>query len=35
MHDMQKHKLFFGFVENNFVSKNVSQNSLKMVKKKI
>ena len=32
MHELQKHILFFNFVENYYVSKTISKNSLKMVK---
>ena len=31
MHELQKHILFFDFVENYYVSKNISKNSLNMV----
>ena len=35
MHELQKHILFFDFIENYYISKNISKNSLDMVKKKI
>ena len=35
MHELQKHVFFFlNFVENYYVSKNISKNNLNMVKKK-
>ena len=34
MHELQKHILFFDFIENYYISKNISKNSLDMVKKK-
>ena len=33
MNSLQKHILFFDFLENYYVSKNVSKNNLNMVKK--
>ena len=33
MHKLQKHILFFDFIENYYVPKNISKNSLNMVKK--
>ena len=33
MHQLQKHILFFYFIENYYVPKNISKNSLNMVKK--
>ena len=33
MHELQKHILFFDFVEKYYVSKTISKNSLNMVKK--
>ena len=33
MHQLQKHILFFGFIENYYVPKKISKNSLNMEKK--
>ena len=33
MHKLQKHFFFFYFIENYYVPKNISKNSLNMVKK--
>ena len=33
MHKLLKHILFFDFIENYYVPKNISKNSLNMVKK--
>ena len=33
MHELHKHILFFDFIENYYVSKNISKNNLNMVKK--
>ena len=33
MHQLQKHILFFDFIENYYVPKNISKNNLNMVKK--
>ena len=33
MHKLQKHILFFDFIENYYVPKNISKNSLNMVNK--
>ena len=33
MHKLQKHIFFFDFIENYYVPKNISKNSLNMVKK--
>ena len=35
MHQLQKHILFLNFIENYYVPKNISKNSLNMVKNQI